>query len=278
MSNQLLALYGLKHNPFSISVPVETLWKPPSVERFFHRVDVVVREGGFILISGENGLGKSKILQSLSRHLGHRSSDVMVGVIERPQNNISDLYRELGELFGVTLVHNNRYRGFKELRKRWQAHIAAARFKPILLIDEAQEMSSLCLNELRLLTSENFDSDCILSVVLCGDTRLLDRLSLPELVPLGSRIRARHKLEALDKEALLGFMNHQLEEAGAPQLMTLELKNTLAEHSGGNLRILCTIGSEMLSLAAEQGLKQLDDKLYLETYSLSAIKKSRQNK
>jgi general secretion pathway protein A len=276
MSNKLLSLYGLKHNPFSIRVPVETLWKPASVEHFFHRVDSVINEGGFALISGENGLGKSKILRSLSHHLDRHGSDLLVGVIERPQNSIADLYRELGALFGVGLLHSNRYKGFKELRKRWQAHMTAACLKPVLLIDEAQEMSALCLNELRLLSSENFDSDCIISVVLCGDTRLLDRLSMPDLIPLGSRIGARLKLQALDKETLLDFLNHQLEQAGCPQLMTTVLKNTLAEHSGGNLRILCRMGDELLTTASERQITLLDEKLYFEMYNQPTSRKPRQ--
>ena len=76
-----------------------------------------------------------------------------------------------------------------------------------MLIDEAQEMSTICLNELRLLISENFDSDYLMTVVLSGDTRLLDRLATRELIPLGSRIRTRHRLQALDNETLRDFLD-----------------------------------------------------------------------
>ena len=76
-----------------------------------------------------------------------------VGVISRPQANIADFYREMGELFGVELRPHNRYAGAKILRQRWQAHIHSTLSRPVLLVDEAQEMQPSVLAELRLLAS-----------------------------------------------------------------------------------------------------------------------------
>ena len=275
MENNLLALYGLKHRPFTISVGVENLWVPPYAKAFIDRVDDVVLDGGFALLCGEAGLGKSKIMQVYAQRLKGLSSDIVAGVMQRPQNSLSDFYRELGDLFGIPLSTNNRYGGFKALRTRWHSYMASCFWRPVLLIDEAQEMSTICLNELRLLISENFDSDYLMTVVLSGDTRLLDRLATRELIPLGSRIRTRHKLQALDNETLRDFLDHQLDAAGAPQLMTQELKNTCVEHCGGNLRILCAIGTELLNAGADRDLRQLDEKLYLELFGQQPPQKSR---
>jgi general secretion pathway protein A len=69
--------------------------------------------------------------------------------MERPQSSLSDLCREMGHLFGASLSPANRYGGFKALRERWQEHIKSTLFRPVLLVDEAQEMVTCCLNELR---------------------------------------------------------------------------------------------------------------------------------
>lgn len=267
MVDQLLAPFGLKHHPFSQRVPAHALWPPPGVQAFFHRVESVVLDGGFVLLHGEPGLGKSKILHLMSERLTGLGGDVVVGVMEYPPSSMSDFYRELGDLFGVNLSPANRYGGFKALRERWREHIQSTLFRPVLILDEAQEMLSRCLTELRLLGSARFDSDCLLTTVLCGDNQLPERFRTKQLAPLGSRIRTRWPLEPWGHKALMSFVDHSLEAAGAPHLMTDQLKTTMVHHAGGNLRILCGTGDELLRAAAERELTRLDEKLYLELYS-----------
>ncbi len=260
------ALYGLKWNPFLPEIPIESLWIPPGVEDFFFSVEDFVIDGGFTLICGDPGLGKSKILQLLAHRL-QRLDDVVVGVMERPQSSLNDFYRELGELFGVNLSPANRYGGFKTLRERWKNHIKTTLFRPILIIDEAQEMIAPCLNEIRLLGSADFDSVCLLTTVICGDMRMPERFRSQSLMSLGTRIRLRMTLHAYPRNLLLEHLEHSLVQAGAPNLMTKSLKETLCDHCAGNLRLLNTMAAEMLNKAAKKELTQLDEKLYLETFS-----------
>ena len=127
-----------------------------------------------------------------------------VGVIERPQSKSPDFYRELGDIFAVKLAPHNRWGGFKALRERWKTHVASSRISPVLLIDEAQEMSPDVLGELRILSSADFDATSLLTVVLSGDGRLLELLRQEDLVPLGTRIRTRLVTETATREDLLG--------------------------------------------------------------------------
>src|SRR3972149_4985201 len=96
------ALYGLKYNPFLPDLPASALWVLPEAERFAHRVQALVTQGGFALITGDPGQGKSKTLQWIAQQLS-RMPDISVGIMERPQSKPADFYRELGELFGVAL-------------------------------------------------------------------------------------------------------------------------------------------------------------------------------
>lgn len=267
MTKKLLALYGLKWNPFAAEVPPDALLPTPRIEAFCWRIEQShVREGGFALITGDPGTGKSVVLRLLAERLA-RVRDLTVGALTHPQSHVADFYRELGDLFGVALQPHNRWNGFKTLRERWLAHLDSTLLRPVLLIDEAQEMPPLVLSELRLLTSAHFDSRALLGVVLAGDGRLTDLLRRDELRPLGSRIRTRLNLEYASREELRACLEHLLAAAGNAALMTAELMTTLCEHALGNYRVLTTMAGELLAVAAHRELPQLDEKLYLEVFA-----------
>ncbi len=266
MNKKLLALYGLKWNPFSPELPVEALYLTPKLETFCWRIEhALVREGGFALISGEPGTGKSVVLRLLAERLG-RLPELTVAALAHPSSNLADFYRELGDLFAVELRPHNRWGGFKALRERWLAHLDATLLRPLLLCDEAQEMNPKVLSELRLLSSMQFDSRTLLSVVLAGDNRLTDKLRREDLLPLGSRIRTRLAMEYADREELIACLEHLQRSAGNPTLMTPELIQTLCDHALGNYRVLTSMAGELLASAAHQELTQLDQKLYLEVF------------
>jgi general secretion pathway protein A len=267
MNQRLLALYGLKWNPFSPELPTEAIYVPPKLENFCWRIEhAQIREGGFAMIHGDPGTGKSVALRLLAERLA-RIPDVTVGVINHPQSSLADLYRELGDIFAVPLRPHNRWGGFKALRERWLGHLETTRGRAVLLVDEAQEMSPAGLSELRLMASARFDSQPLLCVVLAGDARLIDKLRREELIPLGSRIRTRLATEHASREELLAGLNHLLAGAGNASLMTPALRHTLCDHAAGNYRILTTMAAELLAAAAQRELPQLDEKLYLEVFA-----------
>ena len=264
-SKQLLSLWGLKWNPFSPELPSEGLLQTVKIDSFAWRVEQLVQEGGFALISGESGTGKSVALRIVAERLA-ALRDVVVGVLERPQSKGADFYRELGDIFSVKLSPHNRWCGFKALRDRWKAHVVSSRIKPVLLIDEAQQMNTDVLNELRILSSADFDATSLLTVVLSGDGRLLDMLRQEELIPLGTRIRTRLKMEPASREELSELLSHALAKAGNANLMTEELMDTLVDHCAGNYRLLMTMSAELLAYGMAHEVERLDEKFYLEVF------------
>ncbi len=263
MNKKLLALYGLKWNPFTPDVPVEALHLTARIASFCWRVEQLVGEGGFALITGAPGTGKSASLRILAARLAAQR-DVKVGVFSRPQAHLADFYREMGDLFGVPLHPHNRWGGSKLLRERWQAHIDAALARPVLIVDEAQEMIAPVLAELRLLSSTRLDSHLLLTVVLAGDGRLAERLRSDELLPLASRMRVRLALERATPPELQDHLRVAVQAAGAASLMTPELIATLCDHAQGNLRALMIMAGELLVHAAQREARQLDEALFLE--------------
>ena len=243
MNLNLLALYGLKWNPFATDIPTEALYVPAQVENFCWRVEhSLTREGGFAMIHGEPGTGKSGVMRLLAERL-QRLPDLTVAAIHHPQSQLGDFYREMGDIFGVPLRPHNRWGGFKALRENWSAHLATTRRRAVLLIDEAQEMSPAVLSELRLMTSAQFDSQALLGIVLAGDARLPEKLRREELIPLGSRIRIRLVTEAASSDELQACLQHLLDRAGNASLMTPALQQTLCDHAAGNYRVLTGIAA-----------------------------------
>lgn len=270
-TKKLLSLWSLKWNPFSPELPSEGLWLSPAIEHFAWRVEQLVQEGGFALITGESGTGKSVALRIVAERLA-AVRDVNFGVLQRPQSKTADFYRELGDIFAVKLSPANRYGGFKVLRERWRTHLASSRIKPVLLIDEAQEMAADVLRELRLLSSADFDTTSLLTVVLAGDGRLQDRLRQEDLIPLGTRIRTRLSTERASREDLLELLSHALAKAGNATLMTAELKDVLVDHAAGNYRLLMTMSGELLAYGMAQELGQLDEKCFLEVFQSTRLR------
>jgi general secretion pathway protein A len=265
MNTKLLSVYGLKFHPFRPDVPVEALFTTPVVDVFLRRVELGIADGGFAMVTGDPGTGKSIALRLLAERL-RNLPNVVVGTLEHPQSRTSDFYRELGDVFGIALGAHNRWAGFKALRARWNEHIAATLMRPVLIIDEAQETLTTVLNELRVLSSKDLDARQLLCVVFAGDTRLPDRLRSPELLPLGSRIRRRLTLDYAARDELLACLDQLLAAAGNTSLMTTELKATLADHAAGNFRVMMNLCDELLVTAVDRGLPRLDEKLYLETF------------
>lgn len=90
--SKLQSLYGLKFHPFRPDVPIEALYTTPAVDSFLRRLELGIADGGFVMISGDPGTGKSAILRMMHKRLS-ALPDVMVGAIEHPQSRTMDFYR-----------------------------------------------------------------------------------------------------------------------------------------------------------------------------------------
>jgi len=269
---KLLNIYGLKWNPFSQDLPTEAIRISDSIKKFAWRIEELSTEGGFAMVTGDPGTGKSVVLRYLEQRLSE-IQDLNVCCITRPQSGTADFYRELGEVFGTSLGSANRWGGFKVLREKWKTKLESSLRRPVILIDEAQEMPSSVLSELRLLASDRLDSQSLLTVVLAGDGRLIDKFRQEELIPLGSRIRTRLTLETMSATDLFDGLQHAITIAGNSKLM-----KTLAEHSFGNWRAAMNMAQELLLAAAAEERIEIDEQLFFDVFATAKRPRGRKKK
>jgi type II secretory pathway predicted ATPase ExeA len=265
MDDILASHFGLTFHPFRPDVPVEALSTTPVYEAFLFRLMQQLRDGGFAAITGEPGAGKSTALRITTARL-EAHKDVSVAVITRPQCNNADFYRELGHLFNISLSPHNRWAGSKVLRETWLEHIDKSRTRPVIIVDEAQEMKASVLAELRLLSTINLDARSLLTVILAGDERLAARLRTPDLLPIHSRIRSHLMLGYAEPEQLRAVLDNLLEHAGRPDLMTDDVKTALATHAHGNLRAMMTMADNLLSHAMQHDHASIDEQAFFDLF------------
>ena len=267
---QLTAQFGLKWNPFLQNIPTQGMYIDKKLEKFCWRVENLVMDGGFAMVTGGVGTGKSTALRFLATRLA-KIEEIKLAELARPQSNIADFYRELADLFEMSIQVTNRFNSYKILREKWKSHIESTYFRPVLLVDEAQEMLPTVLSELRLMSASSFDSKSIITVILCGDERLPDKFRRPELVPVGSRIRVRHNTDHLQKDSLTSVLKELITKAGNPSLMTEDLVQTIAERSMGNYRAMVQMANSILIEGARQQASQLDEKLFFDLFDFETI-------
>lgn len=273
----LLSKYALKWNPFGQEIPTEGIAVSEELDHFCYRVENLVIDGGFAMITGPVGSGKSLAMRYLSGRLD-RIQDLQTVEIARPQSRLIDFYRELGDAFGVELRPSNRWGGYRSLRSKWQSHISSTLFRPVIFIDEAQDTPTDVLNELRLMSSSQFDSVNIVTVILAGDERLSERLRSETLLPLGSRIKTRIVIGHHSRKELQEILETSMAKAGNPSLMTPDLIATLADKAMGNCRVMTQMADHMLMAAMQRNMDQLDEKLFIELFSIRMNKRKSQKK
>ncbi|HKU43505.1 MAG TPA: AAA family ATPase [Polyangiales bacterium] len=265
MHDILSSQYGLSFHPFSPDVPVEALTTGKQIDSFLFRVTQQLRDGGFIAVTGEPGTGKSAVLRIVASRL-QAIADTKVGIISRPQSSTADFYRELGHLFGISLSPHNRWAGSKALREQWLAHIDKTRTRPVVIVDEVQEMKAPVLAELRLLSSLNLDARALLTVILAGDERLPARLKTPDMLPILSRIRTHLQLGYAEPEHLYAVLDRTLEHAGRADLITDDVKRALSTHANGNLRAMMTMADHLLSHVVQHELARIDEQVFFDVF------------
>ncbi len=205
--------FGLSEPPFSIAVnPRYLFMSPRHRDALAHLLYGVGAGGGFILLTGEVGTGKTTINRCLLEQL---PDDTDIAIILNPALSALELLASACDELGIDYGSDNH--SLKTLTDRLHDFLLKNHQrgrKTVLLIDEAQHLDFDVLEQIRLLTNLETNSEKLLQIILIGQPELAQMLAKPELRQLNQRITARYNLEPLNLEETGAYIRHRLQVAG----------------------------------------------------------------
>lgn len=207
-----LDFYGFKEKPFTITPNPRFLYLSKNhKEVFAHLLYGIQEHSGFIAVTGEVGTGKTTVLRTL---LGQLDDDAYrLAFIFNPCISAIDLLRSINREFGIDAEGASN----SELINALNVFLLAQKNEGrtvVLVIDEAQNLEPSVLEQIRLLSNLETDTDKLIQIVLVGQPELSELLSRNELRQLNQRITVRYHLDKMDFEDTCDYIGHRLRVAG----------------------------------------------------------------
>ncbi|MDH3454478.1 MAG: AAA family ATPase, partial [Desulfuromonadales bacterium] len=208
------SFFALKEKPFSLTPNPRFLFLSKTHnEVYAHLIYGIESRAGFVEVTGEVGTGKTTILRTLLSHLDEKK--YRVAFIFNPKLTAFELLRNINREFGVADDGLSNPELIHSLNSFLMAENQAGR-TPILVIDEAQNLSGEVLEQIRLLSNLETEEDKLIQVVLVGQPELRHHLSDHSLRQLNQRIAVRYQLRPLNREETSSYILHRLNIAGRP--------------------------------------------------------------
>jgi general secretion pathway protein A len=208
------SFFALKEKPFALTPNPRFLFLSKTHnEVYAHLIYGIESRAGFVEVTGEVGTGKTTILRTLLSHLDE--SKYRVAFIFNPKLTAFELLRNINREFGVDDEGASNPDLIHALNAFLLAENEAGR-TPILVIDEAQNLSGEVLEQIRLLSNLETEDDKLIQVILVGQPELRHHLSDHSLRQLNQRIAVRYQLRPLNREETASYVLHRLNIAGRP--------------------------------------------------------------
>ena len=218
--------------------------------------------GGFILLVGEVGTGKTTVCRCL---LGQIPETAKLAMILNPRLNEQELLETIGDEFGISYPANASNKILIDTLNTWLLAVHAKGQRAVLVVEEAQNLSREVLEQLRLLTNLETNEHKLLQIILIGQTELLATLADPELRQLSQRIVARYQLKALDESDVQAYITHRLQVAGSSQMIfSPSVVKRIAKLSRGIPRLINLLCARALLGCYAQGRYQVDHKTLIQ--------------
>jgi general secretion pathway protein A len=262
--------FGLTERPFSLTPDPGFMYRGRK-----HGMALTMLEYGLmsdspiVVITGEIGAGKTTLIRQLLNQL---DDSVTVGLISNTHKAFGELLQWICLAFGLESDSAAKVELYRKLVDFLIGEYAKGK-KTILIVDEAQNMDAVTLEELRVLSNINADKNVVLQLVLSGQPELRETLRLPELEQFAQRIATDYHLDALDLRETREYILHRVSVAGGNRSLFLpDAIIAIFQYSAGVPRLINSICDTALVYAFADGRARVTGKL---VHEMVAEKRSR---
>jgi general secretion pathway protein A len=250
--------YGLSEKPFSLTPDPKYLYRSQSHGNAFDLLQYAIdRREGFVVVTGDIGTGKTTLCRALLEQIDRTT---FTALVLNPFLTEEDLLKRILQDFGVIaredlktgrLVNATKQELIETLYE-FLLSLIPLNAGAVLIIDEAQNLPLPVLEQIRILSNLETDTEKLLQIILVGQLNLLTLLRSPEMRQLDQRVSIRYQLEPLDVESVAAYVSHRLEIAGgngaAVTFASMALKE-VHRWSGGIPRLINLICDRALLAA-----------------------------
>ena len=252
MNKSVLDFYGFSYMPFSKTIPVEKVFATRGFKEALAQLEYGISEEDFLLLTGTVGIGKSVVINTLLHNI---DANLYTPLYIRG-SGLSE-----GELYKSILAGLDRQPPcfLQGAKRMFYTVVPELTRKPIVVIDDAQEMQESAMMSLKSMTNFTADSQSRLTFLLAGQPELKGRLKLSQFLPLAQRIRLFCHMKPMTLKETIGYIDHHTGIAGNPApLFSDSAKADIHRHAEGIPRVVNMVCYRSLINAVIKGVKVID--------------------
>jgi len=251
------SFFEMKHTPFESGLPVDALYISEKHKEILGRLCYAADGNRFAVVTAGVGVGKSTLIRKFAREL--RPEKYTVLYLSDSQLTPRWFYKGLLDQLGIEAKF---YRG--DAKRQLQRHLKLIREvhhrNVAVIVDEAHLLDRETFEEVRFALNTEYDSSNPMSLILCGQSELWDKLRLQLYAAIRGRIDIKCELPGMDRSELNGYMGAHLVYAGGKvEIFTEAAMDELHRYSGGSARAVNKAASHCLMYAAQRAKKLIDD-------------------
>lgn len=259
------SFYGITEKPFNITPdPRFLFFGATHREAFAHLIYGIRERGGFVVITGEIGTGKTTLCRAI---LEYMDKDTLVAFVFNPTLSAIELLRTINQDFGIASSGTTKKELIDELN-RFLLEKKGEGKNTILIIDEAQNLEPDVLEQIRLLSNLETNTEKLLQIILIGQPELLEILEQRGLRQLNQRITVRYHLQSLSSLECEDYIKHRLAVVGAEGKITFtkEALRRIYRYTRGVPRLVNVLCDRALLAGYTLGTTELDGRIVTRAY------------